>query len=197
MKKLTKRSLLLSGLMLSMMTFANGNIENSKERESKVTNISFDNVKRGSMLSIKDIKGIVLYNESIAKAGDYSKGFDLTALPNGDYFFELDAEFDIVIIPFNVVSNQVVFKKDEKLKIFKPNIRIKDNMVFVSRFSFEKSPIECNIYFADNNDLVRSERFNEETYSTKVYDFSNAPKGEYIFVFESEGRKFIKSINNI
>jgi hypothetical protein len=194
MKKLTKRSLLLSGLMLSMMTFANGNVETINEKELKVTNISFDNVKLGSRLSIKDIKGIVLYNESITKDGNYSKGFDLTALPNGDYFFELDTEFEVEIIPFNVVSNQVVFKKDEKSKIFKPNIRIKDDKVFVSRFSFEKSPLKCNIYYADNNDLVRSEKFLEEIYSTKVYDFSEALKGEYIFVFESDGRKFTKSI---
>ena len=50
------------------------------------------------------------------------------------------------------------------------------------------------IYYADNNDLVDAENFDESEEVKKVYDFSNSEKGNYIFVFESKGRKYSKTI---
>ncbi len=194
MKKLTKKSVLVLGLFASMFTFAHGEVNPIKEKEPKVTSMSFKKVEQGSKLSIKDGDGIVLYKESIVKTGDYSKGFDLTTLPNGDYYFELDSELKIVIIPFNVVSNQAVFKKEEKSTIFKPYIRVKDDMVFVSRVSYEESPMEFNIYYAENYDFVLSEKIENQAHLRKIYDFSEAKKGSYLFVFKSNGRKFTKTI---
>lgn len=194
MKKLTKKSLLLLGLLTTMFTYANGEPKVESEKETKVTSISFDKVKKGSMLSIRDTKGIVLYKEPIVKSGDYSKGFDLTSLPNGDYYFELDKELEILVIPFNVVSNQVAFKKEGKSRIFKPFIRVKDEMVYVSRTSLDKSPIEYSIYYVDNYDLVLKEKENTDTYMRKVYDFSKAKKGEYVFVFKYNGRTHSKTV---
>jgi hypothetical protein len=194
MKKLTKKSVLVLGLFMSTLTYANREVEPIKEKEPTVTSMSFKKVKLGSKLSIKDRDGIVLYKESIVKTGDYSKGFDLTTLPNGDYYFELDSELEIVIIPFNVVSNQVVFKKEEKSTIFKPLVRVKDNIVFVSRVSYEESPIEFKIYYADNYDLVLSEKTENQNHLKKIYDFSKAKKGNYLFVFKSNGRRFTKTV---
>ena len=194
MKKLTKKSLVFLGLFASMLSYANFEINPIKEKEPKVTNVSFKKLKLGSMLSIKDFNGIVLYKESILKEGDYSKGFDLTSLPDGSYYFELDSEFEIVIIPFTVVSNQVAFSKDKKSTIFKPLVRVKGDRVYVSRMSFEKSPIEYNIYFKDNYDLVLSEEFQDVKDLKRIYDFSLAKKGSYLFVFKSDGRKFKKTI---
>jgi len=177
-----------------MLSFANTEIKTNKEKEPKVTVISFKEVKLGSKLSIKDMNGIVLYKESIRKSGDYSKGFDLTSLPNGDYIFELDTKLKITIIPFNVVSNQVTFKKEEESTIYKPYIRVKDFRVYVSRLSFEKSPIEYKIYFKDNNELVLSEKFENESQVKRIYDFSTSKKGNYVFVFKSNGRTFTQTV---
>lgn len=194
MKKLTKKSLLLLGLFATMFSYANGYPEVKSKKESKVTSLSFEKVEKGSMLSIKDEKGIVLYKEPIVKSGEYSKGFDLTSLPNGDYYFELDKELEILIIPFNVVSNQVAFEKDEKSRIFKPYIRVKDDLVYVSRVSLDESPIAYSIYYADNYDLVLKEKENTTRHLRKVYDFSKAKKGEYVFVFKYDGRTQSKTI---
>ena len=194
MKKLTKKSLVFLGLFVTMLSYANFEINPIKEKEPKITNVSFKELKLGSMLSIKDLKGIVLYKESILKEGDYSKGFDLTSLPDGSYFFELDTEFEIVIIPFTVVSNQVAFSKEDKSTIFKPLVRVKGDRVYVSRMSFEKSPIEYKIYYKDSYDLVLSEEFQDIKDLKRIYDFSLAKKGSYLFVFKSDGRKFKKTI---
>lgn len=194
MKNLTKKSLLFLVLFASMMTYANNEITTVKERESKVTIVSFKKLKLGSKLSIKDVNGIVLYKESIIKAGDYSKGFDLTSLPNGDYVFELDTELKITIIPFNVVSNQVAFKKEEKSTVYKPFVRVKGDRVYVSRLSFEEDSIECKIYFEDNYELVLAEKFEKESQLKRIYDFSTAENGNYVFVFKSNGRTFTKIV---
>jgi len=194
MKNLTKKSLIILGMFTSLASYASDGREMVKEKEPIVTNVSFKSVKQGSMLSIKDTRGLVLYKEAIVKSGGYSKGFDLTSLPNGDYYFELDKDMEIVVIPFNVVSNQVKFRREEKSIIFKPFIRVKDDMVYVSRVAYSESPIEYKIYYLGNNDLVLSEKSNDEKYFKKVYDFSTAEKGTYLFVIKSEGRKYTKTI---
>jgi len=194
MKKLTKKSLIVLGLCTSLMGFAHDNHETFKEKEPMVTNMTFKRVKQGSKLLIKDKSGIVLYKESIVKTGKYSKGFDLTSLPNGDYYFELDTDLEIVIIPFNVVSNQVNFKKEEKSKIHKPYVRVDKDMVYVSRASYVESPIEYKIYYLDSNEVVYSEKLSMGKNFNKAYDFSTSLKGTYLFVFNSDGRKFSKTI---
>ena len=159
-----------------------------------MTSLSFSKVFEGSMLFIKDEMGLTLYKEAIQKTGEYSKGFDLTSLPDGEYFFELDTDLKIVVIPFEVKSNEVRFMKEEKSTILKPVVRVVDNKVLVSRTSFEGAPIEFKIYYAQNSDVVLSEKFENETIVEKVYDFSESKKGEYLFVFKSNGRKFVKSV---
>ena len=46
----------------------------------------------------------------------------------------------------------------------------------------------------NNYDLVHKAEFNQLEEVKKTYDFSTAKKGNYVFVFESKGRKFTKSI---
>jgi hypothetical protein len=194
MKNLIKKSLVVLGLFTSLMSFANAGPEVIKEKESKITNMSFKSVKQGSKLTIKDANGLVLYKEFISKTGKYSKGFDLTDLPNGDYYFELESDLKIVLIPFNVALSEVNFIKEEKNTIYKSVVRVKDEMVYLSRPSIDETPIDVKIFFSENYDLVLSEKFDKESELKRVYDFSKSKKGNYVFVFESNGRKYSKSI---
>ena len=194
MKKLTRTGLIALALSVSLMGYANDLKNPTKEKEPNVTSLNFAKVSQGSTLFIKDFNGLTLYKEAIQQTGEYSKGFDLTALPDGSYFFELDSELRIVVIPFEVKSSEVNFKKEEKNTILKPIVRVSDDKVFVSRTSFEASPLQYKLYYAENSDLVLSEKFESETIIEKVYDFSDAQKGEYLFVFWSDGRKYVKSV---
>lgn len=195
MKNLVRTSLVAIGLMMSLSTYASDTALTSKDKKINVTNVRFENVKKGSTLSIVDQHGLVLYNEAIEKNGLYSKGFDLTTLPNGDYFFELNSELKIVLIPFKVDLSEVIFDKGSEESIYKPVVRTKDNMVYVSRALIDQTSLSYKIYYADNYELVESENFKELEEVKKVYDFSNSEKGNYIFVFESKGRKYSKTIN--
>lgn len=194
MKNLARKSLVAVGLMMSLSTLANDNELAIKEKETNVTSIRFENVIQGSSLTIKDENGLVLYNESIEQSGDYTKGFDLSSLPNGDYFFELNSELKLVVIPFNVDASEVVLEKGSEESIYKPAVITKEDMVYVSRTAIDETPLSCKIYYADNYDLVHTAKFEEMEEVKKTYDFSAAKKGNYVFVFESKGRKFTKNV---
>ena len=194
MKNLARKSLVAIMLTMSLSTQANVVDLTSKEKERVATNLHLDNVKQGSVLTIIDGNGLVLYNESIKKSGDYSKGFDLTTLPDGEYFFELDSELKIIVIPFNVKAKEVIFDKEAEKSIYKPVVRAKDHMVYVSKTAMDESPLSYKIYFADNHDLVYSEKFEADEEIKKAYDFSASKKGSYLFVFESNGRRYTKAI---
>ena len=194
MKNLRKSCLIILMSFFSLSGFSMNHQNEMNDKESKITEVTLANVKQGSQLRIKDVMGIVHYKESIVKDGDYSKGFDLTSLPDGEYFFELESEMEIVIIPFRVQSNQVAFNKKDKSTIFKPVVRLKGSLVYVSRVSFAAEPIEYKVYFAENSDLVLTEKFENDSHVKKVYDFSGAQKGDYVFVFLSNGRKYTRTI---
>jgi len=194
MKNLARKSLVAIMLTMSLSTQANVVDLTSKEKERVATNLHLDNVKQGSVLTIIDGNGLVLYNESIKKSGDYSKGFDLTTLPDGEYFFELDSELKIIVIPFNVKAKEVIFDKEAEKSIYKPVVRTKDQIVYVSKVALDESPLTYKIYFADNHDLVYSEKFEADEEIKKAYDFSASKKGSYLFVFESNGRRYTKAV---
>jgi hypothetical protein len=194
MNQLTRKGLIAIALSVSLTGFANDLKNPIKEKEPKVTSMSFSKLYEGSKLLIKDNKGLTLYKEAIERTGEYSKGFDLTSLPDGEYFFELDTDLKIEVIPFDVESSEVSFNKEARSTILKPVIRVMDNKVLFSRTSFEAAPLEFKIYYIENSDLVYSEKFEDKTIIEKVYDFSESKKGEYLFVFRSNGRKFVKSV---
>ena len=194
MKNLARKSLVAVGLIMSLSTYAGSTEFNLKDNDKIITNLRFENVRKGSTLIIKDLEGIVLYKEVIEKTGDYSKGFDLTSLPNGDYLFELDSELKIVVVPFKVNSSEVVFNKESEESIYKPVLIKKNQMVYVWKAESDPSSLAYKIYYADNDDLVLSERFEEMEEVSKAYDFSTAKKGNYVFVFESKGRKYTKTV---
>lgn len=182
------------GLFSFAVGYANPGVEMNAEKETKFTIVSFTDVQLGSELSIKDLNGLTLYKESINKKGRYSKKFDLTALPDGEYFFEMDSETQIEVIPFNVVSNQVLFKKEEKKTIFKPFVSVKGKKAVVTWVSFDESPMECKIFYSKNYDLVLKETWENLDQNGKVYDFSTATSGQYEFVFELDGRIFTRTV---
>jgi len=194
MKNLAKNSLVVIMLMMSLSSYANETDMINKEKERTITNLHFDKVEQGSVLSIIDRNGLILYNEAIEKSGDYSKGFDLTTLPDGDYVFELDSELKIIVIPFKVKSKEVIFDKEAEKSIYKPVVRTKGQMVFVSKIAIDGSPLSYKIYFAENRDLVHAEKFEASDEINKVYDFSASRKGNYLFVFESNGRTYTKAV---
>ena len=199
MKKEVKKGIVLMTMLSAILSYANNPVAIEKTVEIDNTPLSINNVKQGQQLVIKDYYGIVLYKELIETSGAYRKGFDLTALPNGEYYFELDKDLEIQVIPFKVHMNKVEFLKDKETNFFKPVLRFNDNKVLLSRLSFENKPLEIKIYYDGYNsqsyyELIHTEKIKDIRIIERIYALDKTKKGNYRVVVKTEGREFTESI---
>ncbi|GAA3571075.1 T9SS type A sorting domain-containing protein [Snuella lapsa] len=193
--KNSKKGILTVSLLTSMLSFANEApslfIKNTIEK----TIITLNNLKEGNQISIKDANGIIMFKESIQETGTYTKGFDLTSLPNGMYFFEVEKGFEIKIIPFVVESNNVTFEKENSTTIFKPIVRKKNNRLYISKLAPNFEPLHISIYSNSGtaDHLIHSETIKNTQIIEKIFDLK---EGDYKIVFNSNKRVYTKYINN-
>lgn len=194
----SKKGILMVTLFATLLSFAND--ASFYTTDAKRTALTLKDVKEGNLLSILDNNGVILYKESIQKTGVYTKGFDLTSLPDGFYLFELEKDFEIEIIPFNVKANNVTFNKEKEEKFFKPFTRVKDDLVLISQLALTEAPLEIKIFFSEHNnpdtsELIYTEKITNTQKIEKIFKLSGLTKGSYKIVCYSEGRKFVKIIN--
>ncbi|RPD99066.1 hypothetical protein EGM88_04235 [Aureibaculum marinum] len=193
MKKVIKNGLAMVVMLTTMFSYANEFVGADLLKDD-ITNVTFENVTEGSVLTIKDLNGLVLYKETILEQGVYSKEFDLTALPDGDYIFEMDKEFEIKIIPFKVKMNKVHFKKELQSVTFKPSVVIEKGLVKIQKSMPDKSPLQIKVFY-ENGDLVYTEKVENKFVFNKTLDFSSSLKGEYRIVMSTPSRIFENRIN--
>lgn len=187
-------------MFATLLSFANGNSLFKVENDAKKTALTLYNVKQGNLLSVIDEKGVILYKETIQRNGVYNKGFDLTQLPDGSYFFELDKDLEISSIPFKVKDNTVVFDKENEKTIFKPFMRIKDDLVYITKLALDGIPLEIEIYFTEFDSEEYELIFKEKTERTltieRIFKLEGLELGTYKIVFHSEGKEFTKIIKS-
>ncbi|GAA3631569.1 hypothetical protein [Flavivirga jejuensis] len=198
MKNLIKK-IEKSLLLVTMFTVVMGNaseISSFKiEGELKGTALTIEDVKKGDLLSIKSDNGITIYKELIQLAGTYENGFDLTELPNGNYFFEIDKALKIRTIPFSVSSNKVSFEKDKEVIVFKPFVRTKDDLVYITKLALNYEPLKIRIYGKQDGGyhLLRSDKIEGVQSIEKLYKLE---KGNYKIELNSNNNKYTRFINN-
>ena len=197
MKTVIRKSLVLVTLLIAV-TVSYGNEISGNMNKGKIvsTNVTFKDVKKGSILSIKDMNGLVLYKESIKLTGDYIKGFDLTSLPDGVYYFEMDTKMEIKKIPFKVITSVVILDKASETRVFKPVVFVNNTKkhVHVSKLAINNEVLNIEI-LAENGDVVYAEKIEKEgDVLGKIYDFSTSDKGVYTIVMKTEGIRFIKNL---
>ncbi|ALJ05497.1 hypothetical protein APS56_10365 [Pseudalgibacter alginicilyticus] len=192
-----KKGTLIVTMFTTLLSFANEPLFYTIKNDAKTTSLTLSNVKKGNLLSIKDVYGITLYSELIKENGVYTKGFDLTLLPNGDYVFELDKDVEISTIPFSVIANKVEINQALEKTIYKPITNLKNDIVYISKLTLDKSPLKVQVYFAESNDysLIYSEKIEDTQNIEKVFKLTGLDKGSYKIVFNSEGREYTKFLN--
>lgn len=197
MKKVIRKSIALTIMLATML----GNASESKfiatKKEVKKTSITLNKVKEGQKLVIKDSNGLTIYKELIKESGTYYKGFDLTSLPDGKYYFELDKDVEIKTIPFKVTSNSVIFEKEEEISVFKPIIRVDGKRVLVSKLSLQLKPMVIKFYemTSEGSKLVHSDTIENTKIIERIYRLAEKHKSTFKIVITSEGREFVEYIN--
>ncbi len=166
-------------------------------KEAKKTALRLHNVKVGNLLTISDTNGVTLYKEEIKKSGEYAKGFDLSALPNGNYFFELEKDVEIKTMPFSISNKKVIFNRDAETIFLKPVAVLKNNTVYVTKLSPNKEMLKVSIYginkINDSEELLYTENIKGVQAIERAYKLE---AGNYKIVFNSNNKDFTKFINN-
>jgi len=187
-------------MFFTLLSTANeASIFNVKIRAGR-TSLTLMNVKKGNQLSIKDNNGIILYKEFIQQSGVFTKGFDLTALSDGLYSFELEKDLEIKTIPFSVKSNTVVLNKEEEKITYKPFVQVKDDLLYVTQLTLNEEPLKIKIYFSDFNspndlELMHSEEIKKTMNIQKAFKLSGLDKGTYKLVMSTNNKEYIKFIS--
>lgn len=191
---ISKKIVLSAVLCATLLSSANANNNTLFSKDIIKTALTINNVKAGDLLSIKDVNGITLYKEFIEESGVYKKGFDLTALPNGNYFFEVDKDVEIKTIPFTVDNNKVLFKKEKEVTVFKPFVRQQGDLVLVSQLAPNFSTLKIEIYANYNGEfeLLHTDSIGDSQIIEKTYKLS---KGSYKIILNSNNKEYTKFIN--
>lgn len=193
MKKSIKFSI-VAALLMSFATVSAKDLEKVLKDKEKITVVNFSKLKKGTEIKIKDTNGVSLYQESVEKTGAYSKSFDLSKLPDGTYFIEVNTQSQLTIMPFKISDDQVNMEKALEYVIHKPILLTKNNKVTLTKLSLDQNPLEVKVYYQDGV-MVYSEKIANKTSIAKMFDFSEAQKGTYTFVMKSDGRVFQEDIN--
>jgi allophanate hydrolase subunit 1 len=87
----------------------------------------------------------------------------------------------------------VTFMKDGERNISKPEVLVRDGMVYLSKDSNDHKSVKIEVYY-EGQDLAYSERIKKGQKVNRVYDFSSSKKGNYVIVMSSEGRTFTNKV---
>jgi hypothetical protein len=173
----------------TLIGYANEDKNTTDNKAKKTVKVEFKNVKKGQTLTIKDEQGTVVYNNKIKNAGNYSRLFDISALEDGIYSAELNKAFEIHIKEFYVKNGLVTFLNNENEKVFKPVIRTKDHLLYVSKLAFDQESLKVVIYY--NDEVILSETLEGQELQ-RAYKLSENKIGNYKVVINSNNRTFIK-----
>lgn len=192
-----KNKILLLVLMITMIGYGSEGSTFSKRYDIEKTIISFNNIKKGQQLIIKDYSGVILYSEVLEEIGTYIKKFDFSALPSGNYVMELNKDMKIIVTPFKIENDKVEIFSDKEVVLYKPIVRSNGSKVYLSRLSMSGQPLKVKIYYdGDNNEeLIYSEKFKNQNIIERIYALDERLKGLYKIIVSTEGRTFSQVVN--
>lgn len=197
MKNSFKNYLFIATVFTVLFGFSaekNGLENGLRVKESYVT---FNDVKKGSLLQLKDVNDQIIYKEEINKSGYYSRKFDFTFLPQGKYFFELVKDLEISTKPLSVNANSVIFH-NHVTNFFKPYVSLKGSKILISQLSLNKQPLKIKLFYENElgeSDLIYTETLSGEVALKTVLKLSEKKKGTYTIIMFSENYMFEETLN--
>jgi hypothetical protein len=121
MKKLILTVAVLMGVSAANNIFANDNFNRIKIVEIKAEatelqvkalkglkfQLTLDHLDKKTYIAIKDASGEVFHSEYVAKSTTFSKLYDLSALIDGEYFFEVVIGKEKLVKNFQIATNVI------------------------------------------------------------------------------------------
>lgn len=192
MKKVFNKSTLIALMLVTLS--ASATPDSSLNNFDDSTPVVFGYIKEGTQIFIRDNQNYLLYKFKVDQTGYFSKIFDFTTLPDGDYFFEINEEHVIQFKPFMVVGGEVTFKEGENYTFFKPVISSKNEKVTMSWLTLKKEPLEVKIYDTKEH-LLYKERITKNSDIKRVFDMSQIKVKDFVFTISAGGKIFKEQVS--
>ncbi|MDG1038395.1 MAG: hypothetical protein P8O89_05590 [Polaribacter sp.] len=185
-----KRITAAAFILASLIGYANEDKKTTNNKAKKTVKLVFNNVKKGQILSIRDEQGFELYNNKIKNSGNYSKIFDFSALEDGIYSAELNKDFKIITKKVIVKNGLVTFLNNKNKTEFKPVIRTKNNLLYISKLALNPESIKITIYYKET--AIFSETLKDKKNLKRIYKLSKNEIGKYKVIIDTKDRYFVK-----
>lgn len=192
MKKLIKKSLLIVAVFSAIVTTTANENAKLKLINAKLINLELKNSDGNVQVRVKDVHGVVLHKENY-NGIQFSKKYDLSDLPSGNYFFEIEGETKIKKMPFSVNLNTVIFNNKIEEVYYKPVVRRKDELIYISKASVNSNSLQIELY-NDAEVLLYKEDVTGNVDLGKTLNISLLNKGNYRLVMKSDNKIFTKEI---
>lgn len=195
MKNLVKKVLLIAVMVTGLVGMAKDGAMNIEVRElnAKLVQFTLNNNDGDLSVTVKDENGYVLYNEAF-QGSIYTKTYDLSTLPSGLYFVELDGETKIKTIPFRVKKHRVEFKYNNAKTYYKPVVTFKDKTVNITKLALDLEPLTIEVY-NEYEELIHEETLSGKMDLKRSLNFKELAEGSYEVILRSKGEVITKTIN--
>lgn len=193
MKKLLKKSLLVVAVLTSIVINA-ANINNVVVDviDVKLIDLKLNNSDGDLKISVKDAYGELLHSEKFV-GSYYSQKYDLNVLPVGDYYFEIEGQTKIKVMPFNVTDKGIDFSNVIESVYYKPTVRQNEDLVFITKIALNEENLSVILYDQQLN-VVYKEELNGDVNLGKTLNLKKLKRGYYNLLMKSEGRIFEQKI---
>jgi outer membrane protein assembly factor BamB len=186
--KTSRKSMIVALMFGTLIGYANGTNALVVKNNASTFTVKLNDVKKGNRIYVKNTKGRTVLSKTIQQNGDYLKSIDVSSLKDGDYYIEIDKDFEILISSIKI-SNGTVFSEGKNSQtIYKPVFRTEANRVFISKIAFDSKVLNVKIYFEGT--LILSESVEGEKVLNRIYNLSKDVKGNYKVILKSNDRTY-------
>jgi len=149
-------------------------------------------------VSIKDLNGVTLYDDTLSKHKINHRKYDLRNLPIGSYSVIVTYDKMMKIQKIKKQHNSIKIEKDTVQTIFKPTYKEHSDYLDLNILSLSKQNIYLKIEDDEGRIIYTNQNQINGSYQ-KRFNLSQLPEGSYIFTVEfikdNINKEFTKSIN--
>ena len=149
-------------------------------------------------VSIKDLNGVTLYDDTLSKHKINHRKYDLRNLPIGSYSVIVTYDKMMKIQKIKKQHNSIKIEKDTVQTIFKPTFNEHSDYLDLNILSLSKQNIYLKIEDDEGRIIYTNQNQINGSYQ-KRFNLSQLPEGSYIFTVEfikdNINKEFTKSIN--
>lgn len=146
MKNVLKKGLLSVALLTAVVVNASEKVNVKVAKASKMLAIELTKVAQGETLTIKDLRGEILFSEKLNKSDKFSKIFSLSTLPEGLYFVESKETSKVVVTPIIINNEGVALVENAAKTYLAPTIKLEGDILNVKVRNYTNAPVNITIY---------------------------------------------------